>query len=163
MPVAAGFWDANGHWVSAVVSVVVALAVAVALDRALAHRGHDVAEAVAGRPRAPAAAPRRRGARRGRVGRPNLASVLVGMNDTLRGDTVRPEASLWLPHPADVGRAVALLEAETGAEPRVSETTVAGVCVTVDGDPCPPDERGPREAALRLRCLARLHEAGLLG
>ena len=29
--------------------------------------------------------------------------------------------------------------------------------------PCPPPERAPREAELRLRCLARLRSEGLLG
>jgi hypothetical protein len=32
----------------------------------------------------------------------------------------------------------------------------------VSGDPCPPPERAPQEAALRLRCLQRLRAEGLL-
>jgi small-conductance mechanosensitive channel len=40
------FWDANSDWISAVVSVAGALVVAFVLDRALARRGHRLAEAV---------------------------------------------------------------------------------------------------------------------
>jgi hypothetical protein len=44
----------------------------------------------------------------------------------------------------------------------VAETTVEGFRVTVSGDPCPPPERAPQEADLRLRCLERLRADGLL-
>jgi small-conductance mechanosensitive channel len=40
------FWDGNGRWISALVSVAVALAVATLLDRALSRRGRLVAQAV---------------------------------------------------------------------------------------------------------------------
>ena len=45
----------------------------------------------------------------------------------------------------------------------VAETTVEGFRLAVAGDPCPPPERAPREAELRLRCLRRLRAEGLLG
>ena len=44
----------------------------------------------------------------------------------------------------------------------VAETTAEGVRLAVGGERCPPPERVPREAELRLRCLELLHAEGLL-
>jgi len=55
-----------------------------------------------------------------------------------------------------------VLEEETGQTVSVAETTVEGVRLAVGGEACPPPQRAPREAALRLQCLARLRAEGLL-
>ena len=55
-----------------------------------------------------------------------------------------------------------MLQAETGQTVSVAEVTDVGVRLAVGGDPCPPPERAPREAALRLQCLTRLRADGLL-
>jgi small-conductance mechanosensitive channel len=44
--VGAGFWEENQDWVTAIISIAVALILATLLDRALSHRGRDVASAV---------------------------------------------------------------------------------------------------------------------
>jgi small-conductance mechanosensitive channel len=90
-----------------------------------------------------------------------LASGIL-RNDTLGEGTVTPDAGIWLPLTADAARAVAVLAEETGHEVTVAETSVEGVRLAVSGDRCPPPERAAREAALRLRCLARLRAEGLL-
>jgi small-conductance mechanosensitive channel len=90
-----------------------------------------------------------------------LASGIL-RNDTLGAGSVTPEAHLWLPRSADARRAVDALADETQHAVIVAETTVEGFRVTVSGDPCPPPERAPREAELRLRCLERLRADGLL-
>ena len=90
-----------------------------------------------------------------------LASGIL-RNDTLGAGSVTPEAHLWLPSSADARRAVEALEAETQHTVSVAETSVEGFRVTVSGDPCPPPERAPQEADLRLRCLERLRAEGLL-
>ena len=54
------------------------------------------------------------------------------------------------------------LAEETGQTVTVAEVTDLGVRLAVGGDPCPPPERAPREAELRLRCLTRLRADGLL-
>jgi small-conductance mechanosensitive channel len=83
-------------------------------------------------------------------------------NDTLGAGNVTPEAHLWLPRTADARRAVDALADETQHSVAVAETSVDGFRVTVAGDPCPPPERAPQEAELRLRCLERLRAEGLL-
>jgi small-conductance mechanosensitive channel len=90
-----------------------------------------------------------------------LASGVL-RNDTLGQGTVTPDVKLWLPADADAARAVTALAEETGHAVSVAETTVEGFRLDVAGDPCPPPERGPREAELRLRCLDRLRTEGLL-
>jgi small-conductance mechanosensitive channel len=90
-----------------------------------------------------------------------LASGVL-RNDTLGQGTVTPDAKIWLPADADAARAVAALAEETGHAVTVAETTVEGFRLDVAGDPCPPPERAPREAELRLRCLDRLRTDGLL-
>jgi small-conductance mechanosensitive channel len=90
-----------------------------------------------------------------------LASGVL-RNDTLGQGTVNPDAKIWLPAGADAARAVAALAEETGHGVTVAETTVEGYRLDVAGDPCPPPERAPREAELRLRCLERLRSEGLL-
>jgi small-conductance mechanosensitive channel len=91
-----------------------------------------------------------------------LASGIL-RNDTLGKGSVTPDAGIWLPAGADAARAVAVLADETGHDVTVAETTVDGFRLAVAGDACPPPERAPREAELRLRCLARLRSEGLLG
>jgi small-conductance mechanosensitive channel len=90
-----------------------------------------------------------------------LASDVL-RNDTLGAGAVTPEAHLWLPMSADAARAVAVLADETQHDVAVAETSVDGYRLTVAGDPCPPPERAPREAELRLRCLQRLRAEELL-
>lgn len=90
-----------------------------------------------------------------------LASGVL-RNDTLGAGSVTPEAHLWLPASADAGQAVDALADETEHAVSVAETSIEGFRVTVSGDPCPPPERAPREAELRLRCLQRLRAEGLL-
>jgi small-conductance mechanosensitive channel len=83
-------------------------------------------------------------------------------NDTLVIDAVGPDVAVWIPPGADAARAVELLADETGAEVTVAEAQPWGVRLAVGGEPVRPAERAAREAELRARCLARLHEAGLL-
>jgi small-conductance mechanosensitive channel len=83
-------------------------------------------------------------------------------NDTLGDGVVGLDVSIWLPHTTDAHRAVEALRAETGQTVTVAEVTDLGVRLAVGGDPCPPPERAPREAALRLECLTRLRADGLL-
>jgi small-conductance mechanosensitive channel len=90
-----------------------------------------------------------------------LASGVL-RNDTLGQGTVNPDARIWLPAEVDAARAVEVLADETGHDVTVAETTVEGFRLDVVGDPCPPPERAPREAELRLRCLARLRSEGLV-
>jgi small-conductance mechanosensitive channel len=90
-----------------------------------------------------------------------LASGIL-RNDTLGGDAVALDVSLWLPPDADAGRAVAALAEETGQSVSVAEVTAEGVRLAVGGDRCAPPDRAPREAELRLQCLERLRAEGLL-
>ena len=90
-----------------------------------------------------------------------LASGIL-RNDTLGDGVVGLDVALWLPLTTDVARAVAVLQEETGQSVTVAESTVEGVRLAVGGDPVAPPERAPREAELRLRCLARLRAEGLL-
>ena len=83
-------------------------------------------------------------------------------NDTLGDGVVGLDVSIWLPPTSDAGRAVEVLQAETGQTVSVAEVTDVGVRLAVGGDPCPPPERAPREAELRLQCLTRLRADGLL-
>jgi len=90
-----------------------------------------------------------------------LASGIL-RNDTLGEGVVGLDVGIWISPTADAGRAVRALEEETGQTVTVAESAVEGVRLAVGGDPCPPSERAPREAALRLRCLERLRAEGLL-
>jgi small-conductance mechanosensitive channel len=90
-----------------------------------------------------------------------LASGIL-RNDTLGAGVVALDVHIWLPATADAGRAVRVLEEDTGQTVTVAEVTVEGVRLEVGGESCPPPERAPREAALRLRCLDRLRAEGLL-
>ena len=83
-------------------------------------------------------------------------------NDTLGDGVVGLDVAIWIPPTTDAGRAVEALRAETGQTVTVAEVTDVGVRLAVGGDPCPPPERAPREAELRLRCLTRLRAEGLL-
>ena len=90
-----------------------------------------------------------------------LATGII-RNDTLGDGVVGIDVALWLPPTTDAARAVATLQEETGRSVSVAEVTDVGVRLAVGGDPCPPPERAPREAELRLRCLTRLRAEGLL-
>ena len=249
------FWDDNQAWITAILSITIALVVAYLLDRALAHRAPKLAEAVARGELSAAADTRLRFVRRlvyavivllgvavalaqfdginrlaasllasgaiaaailGFAARQTLANLVAGImlaitqpirvgdyvvvedqygvvedirlnytflrtlggqqivvpneklasgilrNDTLGEGTVTPDAHIWVPFHVDAARAVAALADETAHGVTVAETSVDGFRLTVSGDPCPPPERAPREAELRLRCLARLRDDGLL-
>ena len=90
-----------------------------------------------------------------------LASGIL-RNDTLGEGLSGLDVAIWLPPTSDAGRAVAALKEETGQSVSVAEITAEGVRLSVGGQPCPPPERAPREAELRLRCLTRLRVEGLL-
>src|SRR3954471_19543768 len=83
-------------------------------------------------------------------------------NDTLVADAAGLDVAVWLPPGVDVARAVAVLSEETGSSVGVAEALPWGVRLSVAGDPAPPAERAAHEAALRLRCVARLQAEGLL-
>jgi hypothetical protein len=88
-----------------------------------------------------------------------LASGIL-RNETLAGDTVAVEVSVWLPEQADAGAALEALREGTGCEAAVAEVAPEGVRLAVSGDRVPPPERPAREAELRARCLAALRAAG---
>jgi small-conductance mechanosensitive channel len=90
-----------------------------------------------------------------------LASGIL-RNDTLGDGVVGLDVHIWLPPAADAGRAVEVLQEETGQTVTVAETAVEGVRLAVGGERCPPRDRSEREAELRLRCLRRLRSEGLL-
>jgi small-conductance mechanosensitive channel len=90
-----------------------------------------------------------------------LASGIL-RNDTLLSDHVGLDVAVWLPPTADAGRAVEVLQAETGQTVAVAEQVPWGTRLAVGGDPCPPPDRWTREAELRGRCLRRLRAEGLL-
>jgi small-conductance mechanosensitive channel len=252
---ASSFLDDNGAWIKAIVAIVLAVVLATLLDRALAHRGQQMASAVIRGELSAATDTRLRFIRRllyaaiiavgvaialaqfdginrlaasllasgaiaaailGFAARQTLANFVAGImlavtqpirvgdwvfveeqygvvddirltytflrtpggqrivipneklasgilrNDTLGEGAIRLDVSIWLPAAADAGRAVRALEEETGQAVSVAETTVDGVRLTVGGEPCPPSQRAPREAALRLQCLERLRTEGLL-
>lgn len=86
----------------------------------------------------------------------------VMVNETLVLDVVNLDVTIWVPPEADVERAIAVLSNETGQDVSVVEQVPWGVRLAVGGDPVPPPQRGPAEAALRRQCLARLRSEGLL-
>jgi small-conductance mechanosensitive channel len=90
-----------------------------------------------------------------------LASGIL-RNDTLGDGVVGLDVQIWLPHSADAGRAVAVLRDATEQTVTVAELTAEGIRLAVGGERCPPPERAPREAELRLRCLELLRAEGLL-
>ncbi len=83
-------------------------------------------------------------------------------NDTLAGDAVGLDVSVWVAPDADVDRAMRALEAETGGGVSVAEADPTGIRLSVAGDRVAPADKGPLEAELRARCLRRLHAEGLL-
>jgi small-conductance mechanosensitive channel len=83
-------------------------------------------------------------------------------NDTLAGDAVGVAVDVWLAPEADAGRAVVVLEQETGASVTVAESARDGVRLSVGGERVAPADKGPREDELRARCLRRLRAEGLL-
>jgi small-conductance mechanosensitive channel len=86
------------------------------------------------------------------------AGIMV--NDTLATDAVGVEVDVWIPANADAARAVEVLRGEGSVA--VAETVPWGTRLNVGGATVRPPERGAGESALRARCHARLHEAGLL-
>lgn len=90
-----------------------------------------------------------------------LASGIL-RNDSFGDGVVGLDVHIWLAPGADAARAVAILRAATEQTVSVAEMTAEGVRLSVGGDRCPPPERVPREAELRLRCLELLHAEGLL-
>jgi small-conductance mechanosensitive channel len=249
------FWDDNGNWITAIISIVSALVIAYVVDRMLSRRGEQMASAVVRGELSAATSTRLRFVRRlvyaviiligvalalaqfdginklaasllasgaiaaailGFAARQTLANFVAGImlavtqpirvgdwivvdehygavedirlnytflrtlggqqivipneklasgvlrNDTLGAGSVTPEAHLWLPAAADARQAVQALEDETQHSVSVAETSIDGFRLTVSGDPCPPPERAPQEAELRLRCLERLRTEGLL-
>jgi small-conductance mechanosensitive channel len=90
-----------------------------------------------------------------------LASGIL-RNDTLGDGVVGLDVAIWIPPATDAAAAVEALRSETGQSVSVAEITDVGVRLAVGGDPCPPPDRAPREAELRLRCLTRLRAEGLL-
>jgi small-conductance mechanosensitive channel len=90
-----------------------------------------------------------------------LASGIL-RNETLAGDTVAVEVSVWLPAEADAGAALEALREATGCQAGVAEVAPEGVRLAVSGDRVPPPERAAREAELRALCLGALRGAGHL-
>jgi small-conductance mechanosensitive channel len=253
--VASTFWDDNSDWITAIISIAVALLFATLLDRTLAHRGQQMATAVIRGELSAATDTRLRFIRRlvyaaiiavgvavalaqfdgvnrlaasllasgaiaaailGFAARQTLANFVAGImiavtqpirvgdwvyveeqygvvddirltytflctpsgqhivipneklasgilrNDTLGAGVIALDVQIWIPATADAAHAVRVLEEETGQSVTVAETAIEGVRLAVGGEPCPPPERGPREAALRLQCLDRLREEGLM-
>jgi small-conductance mechanosensitive channel len=83
-------------------------------------------------------------------------------NDTLAGDDVALDVTVWLPPEADVERAIEALRDETGQDVSVAEALPWGVRLAIGGDPVPPPLKAPREAELRRQCIKRLRTEGLL-
>ena len=83
-------------------------------------------------------------------------------NDTLVVDVVSLHVSVWVPPETDVEAAISALEDETQQEVTIAEAVPWGTRLSVGSDPVAPPDRGPGEAALRRRCLARLRKEGLL-
>jgi small-conductance mechanosensitive channel len=83
-------------------------------------------------------------------------------NDTLVAEVVALDVAVWIPPDADIERAIAALEDETGQEVSVAEAVPWGTRLAVGSDPVSPPDRAPAEAALRRRCLKRLRQEGLL-
>ena len=253
--VASSFLHENRAWITAIVSVVLAVVVATLLDRTLAHRGQQVATAVVRGELSAATDTRLRFIRRlvyaaiivigvavalaqfdginrlaasllasgaiaaailGFAARQTLANFVAGImiaitqpirvgdwvyveeqygvvddirltytflrtpggqqivipneklasgilrNDTLGAGVIALDVQIWIPATADAAHAVRVLEEATGQSVTVAETAIEGVRLAVGGEPCPPSERAPREAALRLQCLDRLREEGLM-
>jgi small-conductance mechanosensitive channel len=253
--VASTFWRDNSDWITAIISIGVALVVATLLDRTLAHRGEQLATAVIRGELSASTDTRLRFIRRlvyaaiivigvavalaqfdgvnrlaasllasgaiaaailGFAARQTLANFVAGImiavtqplrvgdwvyvedqygvvddirltytflrtpsgqhivvpneklasgilrNDTLGVDVIALDVQIWIPATVDAAHAVRVLEEETGQSVTVAETAIEGVRLAVGGEPCPPPERGPREAALRLQCLDRLREEGLM-
>jgi small-conductance mechanosensitive channel len=90
-----------------------------------------------------------------------LASGIL-RNDSFGDGVVSLDVHIWLAPGVDAARAVAVLHAATEQAVSVAEMTADGVRLSVGGERCPPPERVPREAELRLRCLELLHAEGLL-
>jgi small-conductance mechanosensitive channel len=253
--VASTFWKDNSDWITAIISIVVAIVVATLLDRTLAHRGQQMATAVIRGQLSASTDTRLRFIRRlvyaaiivigvavalaqfdgvnrlaasllasgaiaaailGFAARQTLANFVAGImiavtqplrvgdwvyveeqygvvddirltytflrtpsgqqivipneklasgilrNDTLGAGAIALDVQIWIPATVDAAHVVRVLEEETGQTVTVAETAIEGVRLAVGGEPCPPHERAPREAALRLRCLDRLREEGLM-
>jgi small-conductance mechanosensitive channel len=82
-------------------------------------------------------------------------------NHTVVDPRVQVVVDLWLPHGADVDRALELLRGEDGVDASVAEVTHEGVRLTASAWAETARERGKVAAGLRARSLARLREEGL--
>ena len=82
-------------------------------------------------------------------------------NHTVVDPRVQVVVDLWLPHGADVDRALELLAEEDDVEASVAEVTVEGVRLSASSWAETARERGPVAARLRARSLRRLREQGL--
>ena len=90
-----------------------------------------------------------------------LASGVL-RNDTLAGEVVGVEVSVWLARDADAARAVEVLREATNGAVSVAEVTPEGVRLAVAGERVPPPERSAQESDLRRRALECLRSEGLL-
>jgi small-conductance mechanosensitive channel len=256
IPLAAGFWDRNDHWISAAITLLVAFVLAFLVDRAFQRRGRRLADTLLRGELSRGVDTRLRFVRRvvyaailllgaalalsqfagisrlaasvlasgaiaaailGFAARQTLANFIAGImlaitqpvrvgdwvtfednygvvedvslnhtilrtptaqrivipneriaggilkNDTLVVDVVALDVAVWLPLDADVERAIAALEDETGQQVSVAEAVAWGTRLAVGSDPVHPPDRAPAEAALRRQCLRRLRQEGLLG
>lgn len=93
-----------------------------------------------------------------RIAIPNekLASGVL-RNDTLGDDRLAVEADVWIAPDADAQAARALFEDAT-----VAEATPEGIRLVVRDGHAPVADRAARQAELRARALAALHEQGSL-
>jgi small-conductance mechanosensitive channel len=83
-------------------------------------------------------------------------------NDSLVDAPVSPDVSVWIAPDADVERAVAALQEAAEAAVSVAEVTPEGVRLAIAAAAVSPPDRAAREAELRLQCLQRLYQEGLL-
>jgi small-conductance mechanosensitive channel len=82
-------------------------------------------------------------------------------NHTVVDPRVQVAVDVWLPHGADVERALELLTEEEGVDASVAEVTVDGVRLSATTWAESARERGAVAAGLRARTLHRLREQGL--
>lgn len=96
-----------------------------------------------------------------RIPNDTIASSAV-LNDTIDGQGVVPEATLWLPFGTDVAGALDVALDVPGVQlARLAMVQADGWNkVIVRGDICSPGDRVPAEARLRLAVLSALRQAG---
>lgn len=82
-------------------------------------------------------------------------------NHTIVDPRVQVVVDVWLPHGADVDRALEVLAEEDGVDASVAEVSPDGIRLTAAGSVESPGDRGAAAARLRARSLRRLREQGL--